>query len=112
MRKLKIVAIGCALAALLAPTSALAHNGKHWTETQAEKKVINVGIRDDSGERHYPYDALCRGYGHHFIAFNGNHVYSKFTCALYFSDGCFMIDLWVKKGFNWVWLEERSVNYC
>jgi hypothetical protein len=107
----RLLAIGCALAMLGLPASALAHNGKHWTESQAEKRIVNDGISDNNG-RYYPHNAHCRGYGHNFIAFNGNHVFSKFTCALYFSDGCMMIDLWVKQGRNWVWLDERSVNYC
>jgi len=90
---------------------AQAHNGKHWTNGQAQRHLVSDGFQFDSGPS-YPYSALCRGFGHNFIASNGNRVYSKFSCATHWDNGCFMYEIWVNRGFNWTWRDELAVNYC
>ena len=62
--------------------------------------MINVG------------DAVCSGFGHNFIAFNGLHVYSKFSCAIYPVRGApLCIEVAVRNGANATWFRD-SPSFC
>lgn len=74
------IAVSTAAVALVFTATASAHNGPHWTSTQAAKRLVKNDIRWDDGELDVVTYAECRGAGHTFIAFNGNRVYGRFSC--------------------------------
>lgn len=92
--------------------AASAHSGKHWTESQAERRLIRDDLSGPNGRTINVGDAACDGFGHNFVAFNGNRVFSKFSCAIYPVRGqAFCIELAVKRGSNATWFRDNP-RFC
>ena len=109
--KRAVVVITC-LAALALPGAAQSHGGKHWTEGQAERRLIRDDLERPNGSTINVGDAACSGFGHNFIAFNGAHVYSKFSCGIYPVRGApFCIEVSVRQGPNATWFRDNP-RFC
>lgn len=80
LRPRTVIAVATATAALVFTATASAHNGPHWTPSQAAKRLVKNDIRWDDGEVDIVTYAECSGEGHTFVAFNGNRVYGRFSC--------------------------------
>jgi hypothetical protein len=111
MRRALVITI--VFVTLMLPAALQAHNGKHWTNRQAERNLIRYDLSNRDGQRiTNVVDAVCDGYGHNFIASNGLRVYSKFSCAVYHTrGGPWCIDYWVRRGGNAVWLRDDP-RFC
>ena len=104
--------VAALFAALVVVSSVSAHSGKHWTESQAERRLIAEDLERPNGSVINVGDAVCSGFGHNFIASNGLRVYSKFSCAIYPVRGApLCIELWVRNGPNATWFRDNPV-FC